>query len=443
MAKLRSRGRSLTPALQAQSRRHHGIESCPISGAIAFTWKNAGKRGIGHPHGSLTPEGRGQVRGTADAPGWSRFKMSGFQQRPMFSRSASGLEVALLIVMTFGSARAQTPTGTIAGSLADQSGAAVAGGAISVTNLATGQARSALTSAEGRYTVEALLPASYQVVVEVSGFKRLVRLVNVEAGTTTTVNLELEVGEVSEVTTAVGATPLLHHDHHQVGGVVGRAQIEDLPLNGRNFLELAKLEPGVTSPGRLTDDRMFVVVARRRAPLHSARRIHPGDGGWREHHHARDGRRAPSSVPGGRAGVPDRHGQLRCVDQPDEQRRHQHRDPLGRQRLSRAAGSTSTATTTWLPILVCGVTRTIPTRSSGGRSSVRTPAAPICARTGPSSSPATSAATSAVSARSSRGATEFEPARRHLPESLYGQPVQCARRRAPLPQPHGLRALHA
>ena len=184
--------------------------------------------------------------------------MSGFQQRPMFSRSASGLEVALLIVMTFGSARAQTPTGTIAGSLADQAGAAVAGAAISVTNLATGQARSALTSAEGRYAVEALLPASYQVVVEVSGFKRLVRLVNVEAGTTTTVDLKLEVGEVSEVTTAVGATPLLHHDHHQVGGVVGRAQIEGLPLNGRNFLELARLEPGVTGPGRQTGGRMFV-----------------------------------------------------------------------------------------------------------------------------------------------------------------------------------------
>ena len=184
--------------------------------------------------------------------------MSGFLQRPMFSRSASGLEVALLIVMTFGSARAQTPTGTIAGSLSDQSGAAVAGAAISVTNLGTGQARSAPTSAEGRYAVEALLPASYQVVVEVSGFKRLVRLVNVEAGTTTTVELKLEVGEVSEVTTAVGATPLLHHDHHQVGGVVGRAQIEGLPLNGRNFLELARLEPGVTGPGRQTGGRMFV-----------------------------------------------------------------------------------------------------------------------------------------------------------------------------------------
>jgi Carboxypeptidase regulatory-like domain len=143
--------------------------------------------------------------------------MSGFLQRPMFLRSASGLEVALLIVMTVGSARAQTPTGTIAGSLSDQSGAAVAGAAISVTNPGTGQARSALTSAEGRYAVEALLPASYQVVVEVSGFKRLLRLVNVEAGTTTTVDLKLEVGEMSEVTTATGATPLLHHDHHRVG----------------------------------------------------------------------------------------------------------------------------------------------------------------------------------------------------------------------------------
>jgi len=55
-----------------------------------------------------------------------------------------------------------------------------------------------------------------------------------------------------------GAAPLLHYDQHQVGGLVSRAQIENLPLNGRNFLELAKLEPGVTDPVRLADNRTFV-----------------------------------------------------------------------------------------------------------------------------------------------------------------------------------------
>ena len=63
---------------------------------------------------------------------------------------------------------------------------------------------------------------------------------------------------MTETINVVAATPLLHADHHQVGGVVGRAQIENLPLNGRNFLELARLEPGVTNPVRLADSRTFV-----------------------------------------------------------------------------------------------------------------------------------------------------------------------------------------
>src|SRR5262249_21374506 len=63
---------------------------------------------------------------------------------------------------------------------------------------------------------------------------------------------------VSDKVTVTDAAPLIRYDHHQVGGVVSRAQIENLPLNGRNFLELAKLEPGVTNPVRGTNNRAFV-----------------------------------------------------------------------------------------------------------------------------------------------------------------------------------------
>ena len=63
---------------------------------------------------------------------------------------------------------------------------------------------------------------------------------------------------MTESVTVAGTQPLIRHDHHQVGGVVTRDQIERLPLNGRNFLELAKLEPGVTNPARLADGRVFV-----------------------------------------------------------------------------------------------------------------------------------------------------------------------------------------
>jgi len=98
------------------------------------------------------------------------------------------------------------------------------------------------------------------VIGETDGFKRLERAADVEAGTTTTVNLALDVGDVSETVTVAGVLPLIRHDHHQVAGVVTRAQIENLPLNGRNFLELAKLEPGATNAVRGTNNRMFVPV---------------------------------------------------------------------------------------------------------------------------------------------------------------------------------------
>jgi hypothetical protein len=58
--------------------------------------------------------------------------------------------------------------------------------------------------------------------------------------------------------TVAAAAPVIHHDQHQVGGVVSRAQIENLPLNGRNFLDLATLAPGVTNPVCASDNRVFV-----------------------------------------------------------------------------------------------------------------------------------------------------------------------------------------
>jgi hypothetical protein len=166
----------------------------------------------------------------------------------------------LLVFTAIVAARAQVPTGAIAGIATDSSGAVVSAATVSVANRDTGQTRSTITSADGRYSAEALIPGIYQVVTELAGFKRLARTANVEAGTTTTVDLPLEAGEVSETVSVAAAAPLLHRDQYQVGGVVSRAQIENLPLNGRNFLELAKLEPGVTNPARLIDNRTFVSV---------------------------------------------------------------------------------------------------------------------------------------------------------------------------------------
>src|SRR5215471_369145 len=166
----------------------------------------------------------------------------------------------LLVLLAAGSARAQSPTGAIAGVVIDPAGAPVPGVRVSITNRVTGLIRNLTTSTEGDYSAPALPPGVYQMAAEAAGFTLLERTATVEAGTTTTVNLTLQVGGVSEKLMVNDAAPLIHYEHHQVGGLVNRAQIENLPLNGRNFLDLAKLEPGVTGPVRASNNRLLVPV---------------------------------------------------------------------------------------------------------------------------------------------------------------------------------------
>jgi hypothetical protein len=149
-------------------------------------------------------------------------------------------------LLALGTALAQVPTGTIAGVVADPSGASVPAARIAVRNAETGLNRTVESSTEGNYSVAALPAGVYVVSAAARGFRVLERQATVEAGTTTSVDLAMQVGAANESVTVDDASPLLQHDHHQVGGVVTREQIDRLPLNGRNFLELAKLEPGAT-----------------------------------------------------------------------------------------------------------------------------------------------------------------------------------------------------
>ena len=164
----------------------------------------------------------------------------------------------LMALVGVGSARAQAPTGTIAGVVRERSGAVFTGAHVKLVNVATGLARAATTSEQGDYSFPALLAGEYEVSTEAQGFRRVVRQATVEAGATTTTDLELVVGEIKDSITVNGASPLMHYDSHTVGGVVTQDQIQGLPLNGRSFLELAKLEPGVQPPTRASSNRMFV-----------------------------------------------------------------------------------------------------------------------------------------------------------------------------------------
>ncbi|MBZ5620938.1 MAG: carboxypeptidase regulatory-like domain-containing protein, partial [Acidobacteriia bacterium] len=140
----------------------------------------------------------------------------------------------------------QAPTGIITGTVTDESGAVIPNAKITITNKATDSVRSALANAEGFYSAPALPAGDYVVRCEQQGFRTLVRAATVEAGSTTSVNLPMQVGGATEVVNVEAAGAQINYESHSIQGVIESASIENLPLNGRSYMQLAKLEPGVT-----------------------------------------------------------------------------------------------------------------------------------------------------------------------------------------------------
>jgi hypothetical protein len=154
-----------------------------------------------------------------------------------------------LLVFSF-VAYAQAPTGTISGTVKDETGAVVPSATVTITNKATDFNRTISTNAEGLFSAPALLPGEYEVRAEMTGFRVIVRPATVIAGSGTTVDISLSLGSTQEVVTVEAATAQINYDSHSVAGVIARESIQDLPLNGRSSLQLASLEPGVTvNPG--------------------------------------------------------------------------------------------------------------------------------------------------------------------------------------------------
>ncbi|HYL38395.1 MAG TPA: carboxypeptidase regulatory-like domain-containing protein [Bryobacteraceae bacterium] len=140
---------------------------------------------------------------------------------------------------------AQAPTGTISGTVTDQSGAVIPNASVVVTNKATGAARTLTANTEGLFSAPALPAGQYQVRASVEGFRTLERDAEVLAGGSTTVNMALSLGATQEVVNVEAATAQINYEANTIQGVVPRQTIQDLPLNGRNFMQLSALEPGV------------------------------------------------------------------------------------------------------------------------------------------------------------------------------------------------------
>src|SRR5271154_5105222 len=153
--------------------------------------------------------------------------------------------VCLLVALAI-PAISQTTLGRILGSVIDQSGGSVAGVTVIITDVQRGSTRAVTTDASGDYAAPELQPGVYRVRAEAKGFKTVDRVnVVVEVAQDVRVDFSLSPGQVTETVGVEAEVPLVNTTSATLGGTLSNAEINDLPLNGRNYENLLQLRPGV------------------------------------------------------------------------------------------------------------------------------------------------------------------------------------------------------
>jgi len=157
--------------------------------------------------------------------------------------------VALAGVLSL-NAFGQVASAELSGTVLDSSGAVVANAKVTARNLATNLARDAASDTTGKYIITLLPPGDYTVSVEAAGFRKLVQSgITLQINQQAQVDLTLQLGQVSETVEVTGQAPLLESESSSLGTVVNQKLVNQLPLNGRNFIQLATLSPGVNGVG--------------------------------------------------------------------------------------------------------------------------------------------------------------------------------------------------
>jgi outer membrane receptor protein involved in Fe transport len=152
----------------------------------------------------------------------------------------------LWAAMFTSSAMAQLPTATILGVVKDSSGAVVPDTTVTSRNLETGQTRTATSAADGSYRFSALAVGAYEVRAEHPGFQTEVRSgLTLTVSAEAVVNFTLQVGAVTETVAVTAEAPLVNTTSGSLGELVGEQKVADLPLNGRNYIDLSLLQAGV------------------------------------------------------------------------------------------------------------------------------------------------------------------------------------------------------
>jgi len=165
-------------------------------------------------------------------------------------RSASGLRSlrlcsALVVACSLAPAQTTTSTGSIQGTVTDSSGAVIPAARVTIINNATGSLTHVSATSSGTYASGALFPGRYAVHVEASGFQTVTLPLIVQVGVAVSGNVQMYIGYESRVIDVRASTIRVNAEQAMVQGNLNAAAIEQLPINGRKFMDLAQLEPGV------------------------------------------------------------------------------------------------------------------------------------------------------------------------------------------------------
>jgi len=160
------------------------------------------------------------------------------------SIAAAAFVMALLAA---GAAHAQS-TATLQGTITDAQNAVMPGVSIVIRNAATGTERAVVTDAAGHYVAASLAPGRYTIVAHIEGFKDQTTEVVLEVAQIAVVSLKLGLASLSENVTVAGASPLIETATVSVGQVMAERTVQEIPLNGRHFVDLGPLMPGGVTP---------------------------------------------------------------------------------------------------------------------------------------------------------------------------------------------------
>jgi len=159
------------------------------------------------------------------------------------------VSLLVLIVLLFGISALAQSTATLKGTVTDQKGAVVPGATVTVRNQATDVERTSQTDTDGNFQIASLPVGNYTIEVQAQGFKtQSASGLSVEVGRTIVKNFELEIGAIEQTVSITAETPVVETGTTSVGQVINQRTVQEIPLNGRHFVDLGLLIPGSVTP---------------------------------------------------------------------------------------------------------------------------------------------------------------------------------------------------